>query len=233
MPPSSTSTPIIVPTSGNKKGPLLFGAVIAVLLLTGVIAVVASKNKTVTPTAKLPAVQTVAVTGTALAEMPESGVDPAVNTVAPTINGTSFDGSKVVIPAKGKRTMVVIAAHWCPHCQRELPVLVAWQKSGKVPSDLDVVVLSTAVVPERGNYPPAVWLESIKNPFPVMADDKDSTAATALGNAGFPTMLLIGTDGKVVRRISGEHPIEDIEALDALPRSGDLRPEPTCDGWPA
>jgi cytochrome c biogenesis protein CcmG, thiol:disulfide interchange protein DsbE len=209
---TTNRSPIVTPSTKNKT-PLIFGAVVAALLIAGITAVIASKTTTKTETAKLPAVQGVAVTGTAMAALPEAGADPAVGTTAPSITGKSFDGAAVSLPVAGKRTMVVIAAHWCPHCQRELPLLVEWKKSGQVPSDLEVVVLSTSVVAERGNFPPAVWLEGINNPFPVMADDAESTAATALGNDSFPTMVLIDKDGKVVRRMSGEKSLDEVAAF--------------------
>jgi cytochrome c biogenesis protein CcmG, thiol:disulfide interchange protein DsbE len=211
VPPTNRS-PIIAP-QGKSKSPLIFGVVIAALLIAGVAAVLVSKNTTKTATAKLPVVQAVTISGSAIAPMPETGPDPAVGTTAPTIVGKSFDGTGLSLPAAGKRTMVVIAAHWCPHCQRELPLLVEWKKSGKVPSDLEVIVLSTNVAAERGNYPPAVWLESIDNPFPVLADDANSAAAMALGNTTFPTMVLIGKDGKVERRMSGEKTLEEVETF--------------------
>jgi cytochrome c biogenesis protein CcmG, thiol:disulfide interchange protein DsbE len=209
---SSTPTPIVRPAT-PARGRLIFGGLVTVMILAGIAGVIATKSKTSTPTSKLPAIQAVVATGAAVAQMPESGTDPAIGATVPTITGRSFDGTAVRIPTLGKRTMIVVVAHWCPHCQREVPLLVDWQKSGAIPADLDVVLLSTSVRAENGNYPPAVWLESIKNPFPVMADDKDSRAATALGNTGFPTLILVDEAGKVVRRMSGEHPIEEIEAF--------------------
>ncbi len=208
---STNRSPVAPPEKGKSR--LIFGAVLGALVIAGLVAVVVSKSTTKTATAKLPAVQAVTFRGTALAALPDTGVDPAVGTTAPTITGRSFDGTPVAIPVAGERTMVVIAAHWCPHCQRELPLLVQWKESGQVPTDLNVVVLSTNVAAERGNFPPAVWLENIKNPFPVMADDEESSAATALGNTSFPTMVLIDQSGKVVRRMSGEKTLQEVETF--------------------
>jgi len=41
----------------------------------------------------------------------------------------------------------VFLAHWCPHCNREIPELNAWRDSGEVPADLQVVAVTTAVEP--------------------------------------------------------------------------------------
>ncbi|MDH3607456.1 MAG: hypothetical protein OER12_10740, partial [Acidimicrobiia bacterium] len=46
--------------------------------------------------------------------------DPAVGLAAPTIAGTSFDGSAVSIEPSGKHQVVIFLAHWCPHCQSEV-----------------------------------------------------------------------------------------------------------------
>ena len=41
--------------------------------------------------------------------------------------------------------MIVVMAHWCPHCNEEVPSSSQWEQSGKVPEGLDVVGVSTAV----------------------------------------------------------------------------------------
>ena len=32
--------------------------------------------------------------------------------------------------------MVVFLAHWCPHCNAEIPVLNEWRDSGEIPDGL-------------------------------------------------------------------------------------------------
>ena len=146
----------------------------------------------------------VTLSGTPLAPMPESGADPALGTTAPTLSGSDFSGATVrVEPAKGP-VMLVFLAHWCPHCNREVPELVALGSRGDLPESLQIIGVTTAAAPERDNYPPSEWIESRGWTYPVIADDEDNTAALAFGLSGFPYTVLIDTDGSVVDRWSGE-----------------------------
>ena len=52
--------------------------------------------------------------------------DPAVGRAMPEVRGTSFDGSSVAIANDGRAKVLLFVAHWCPHCQREVPVVQAW-----------------------------------------------------------------------------------------------------------
>ena len=54
------------------------------------------------------------------------------------------------------------------------------------------------------NYPPSAWLEREKWPFPVMADDAASHAASAYGLQFYPYFVFVDADGKVVGRATGE-----------------------------
>ncbi len=198
------------PANAARRSRLLFGLIAGFIVVAGVVAIVLSRSSDTTTAV---ATQPVVVTGQALSPLEDPANDASVGQSAPTIVGKDFVGKDRTIPTAGKRTLVAIVAHWCPHCQREVPRLVEWQASGTVPDDLDVVLLSTGVSEQNGNYPPSAWLEREQNPFPVLADDEESTAAQALGNAGFPTLVLIGADGKVVRRTSGEKTLEELTAF--------------------
>ena len=54
--------------------------------------------------------------------------------------------------------MYVFLAHWCPHCNDEIPELIALDENGDIPENLAIVGISTAVAPDRDNYPPSEWL---------------------------------------------------------------------------
>jgi cytochrome c biogenesis protein CcmG, thiol:disulfide interchange protein DsbE len=158
--------------------------------------------------------QPVTVVGTALPVAPESGPDlAAIGLTAPTLQGFHFDGSPIDITPGGHSKMVVFLAHWCPHCNREIPVLQSWAAAGGVPADLDIIGVSTAVSAQRDNYPPSKWIVDKKWIWPVMADSTNSDAANAYGVAGFPTFVIVGPDGKVKVRSSGELAIADLDAL--------------------
>ena len=47
--------------------------------------------------------------------------------------------------------------------------------------------------------------------WPVIADDEDQHAALAVGTTGYPFLVFVDADGKLIRRVSGEVPIETIQ----------------------
>jgi cytochrome c biogenesis protein CcmG, thiol:disulfide interchange protein DsbE len=157
--------------------------------------------------------QPVTVVGPALPTPSEAGADTAIGMTAPTLRGFRFDGSPIDITPGGRAKMVVFLAHWCPHCNREIPVLQTWAAGGGLPNDLDIIGVSTAVSAQRDNYPPSKWITDKAWAWPVMADSANSDAAAAYGVAGFPTFAIVGADGKVKLRSSGELTVADLDAL--------------------
>lgn len=157
------------------------------------------------PTGDVKENQPVEVVGTALEPFASSNGDPAVGQIAPTLNGMSFDGTPIsVTPGDGRAYMVVFLAHWCPHCNAEVPRLIKWKESGSVPDGLEVIGISTSVAADRPNYPPSAWSLAAGWPWKIMADSENLDAATAYGVTGFPFFAIIGEDGTVRVRSSGE-----------------------------
>lgn len=143
--------------------------------------------------------------------------DPAVGSPAPVLVGQDFDDATVRIDAaQDGPTMVVFLAHWCPHCNNEIPVLNEWRDSGQIPADLRIVGVSTAVSDQRPNYPPSEWLVEKDWQWDVIADSPDQRAMDAYGVTGFPFFTLLDADGNVVQRGSGEIPLEGLNQLAAL-----------------
>jgi cytochrome c biogenesis protein CcmG/thiol:disulfide interchange protein DsbE len=157
----------------------------------------------------------VTVTGTALPKLPESGADPAVGQPIPEAKGQSFDGTPVDIRSDGRPKLVLFVAHWCPHCQREVPLLVKYMKSNPLPKGIDLYAVSTAVNEPRGNYPPSSWLKKEGWTAPTLADSDKGEAADAFGLPGFPYFVAVDGAGKVVARTSGEISTDDFAALAA------------------
>ena len=66
----------------------------------------------------------------------ERSPDPAIGKTVPTLTGKSvYDGGAVTIgpdTGGGKPQVIVFVAHWCPHCQAEVPRLVALAKRRRV-----------------------------------------------------------------------------------------------------
>lgn len=135
--------------------------------------------------------------------------------VAPTLEGTDIAGAPLTIPSEGPK-LVVFLAHWCPHCQAELPLLVDWIDSGAVPEGVEVYGVSTAIDPSADNYPPEDWFAREGWEQPTLVD-ADSADAQAYGVEGFPYLAFVDADGTIVDTLSGEQPIEEIQTrADAL-----------------
>jgi thiol-disulfide isomerase/thioredoxin len=146
--------------------------------------------------------------------LPAAGEDSAVGLAAPKLVGQSFDESEVVIdPSDGKPKLVVFVAHWCPHCQQEVPLIQEWIDSGDVPEGLEIYTVSTGVDSSRPNYPPSNWLASEGWAPQVMLDDEAQSAAKSWGLTGFPYFVMVDGEGDVWQRGSGEIPIADIQRL--------------------
>ncbi len=151
-------------------------------------------------------VQPVTVEGTPLVTFPSGDIpECAVGSQAPAVTGASFDGAPVSItPADGTPRLVLFVAHWCPHCQAEVPLLAGWIANGENPDGVDIVTVSTAVDPSRDNYPPSAWLQEVNWPTPVLADDAVGSVARAYGLGSFPYYVVLDGDGVVMDRFVGE-----------------------------
>jgi len=134
---------------------------------------------------------------------------------APTLNGYTFAGNPVSItPGASKQPlMLVFLAHWCPHCNREVPRLIDWQEQGLVPEGLRVIGVTTASRNDQANWPPSDWIEEMKWPFEVFADSEAGDAANAYGVDGFPFIAIVNAEGKIVGRHSGELELADLDAF--------------------
>ncbi len=163
----------------------------------------------------------VSISGEDLSPLPDTGGflppaadDPAVGQQVPTLTGESFDGSEVVIgPDNGNPMLVIFVAHWCPHCQNEVPEIQSWVDSGDVPKDLDIYAVATGVDANKPNYPPSRWLASDGFTPQVLLDDDAQDAASSWGLTGFPYFVFVDAEGNVWQRGSGEIPVDDLKTL--------------------
>jgi cytochrome c biogenesis protein CcmG/thiol:disulfide interchange protein DsbE len=204
------------PALGARRPWLVLGGVVAVALVALIVAVLAGSDDDnggddagttgADSGASLggSATPAVTVTGEALPSLPDGGTDPAVGAPMPTLSGSGLDGAPVTFPAARRPTMVMFVAHWCPHCQAEVPVVQQWVDGGGLPEGVDLVTVSTAADERRPNYPPADWLASEGWTAPVLADDADQSAARAVGLTAYPFFVAVDAEGGVVARASGE-----------------------------
>jgi thiol-disulfide isomerase/thioredoxin len=161
----------------------------------------------------------VRVNGAALPEQPDGApTDPAVGLKAPTLTGEQFNGNPLTLPAPGKPAIVMFVAHWCPHCQREVPEIAQYLRDNGLPTDVNLYAVATSTTDQRDNFPPASWLNREGWPVPTIADDNKGTAAQAYGIGGFPYFVVLDRNGNVVQRASGELSIDQFEALLAAAR---------------
>lgn len=156
--------------------------------------------------------QPVQAEGEMLSRLEDPDNDPARGKIAPVVNGFGFDGAPLTITPTGKPMLVVFLAHWCPHCNAEIPRLIEWKDSGAMPADLGVVGVSTGARDDAPNWPPSQWVVDKAWPWPVMADNEDQNAAVAFGVSGYPGLILLNGDGKVLARRSGEAGIDELKA---------------------
>ena len=138
--------------------------------------------------------------------------DDAVGRPAPEVDGRSFDGTPVRITADGRPKVIVFLAHWCPHCQREVPVVQAWLDATGMPAGVDLISVATAIDPNRPNYPPDAWLAREHWSVPVIVD-ADNQVATRYGLTAFPFWVAVAGDGTVAQRLTGELTPEQLDAL--------------------
>lgn len=68
-----------------------------------------------------------------LATLPASGNDPELGKTIPTIIAQQFNGDSITLGPTGKPYVILFVAHWCPHCQREIPVFVGLNNENKIP----------------------------------------------------------------------------------------------------
>lgn len=154
----------------------------------------------------------VEVSGPALPTLTSPAADPALGTAAPEVDATTPEGDPIDFGGPGEPTLVVFLAHWCPHCQAELPVLVDLAADGGFEGVRTVAVL-TGTDPVAPNFPPVRWLDREGWTGEIALDDERGTAAAAYGLSSYPFLVMLDADGQVVGRTSGEQPQAVVAAL--------------------
>ena len=83
-------------------------------------------------------------------------VDSEIGYLAPSFKAQLNTGSGLVTvdPADGTVRLIGFFAHWCPHCQREVPRVSKWLEENGVPTEIEILAVSTAVREGTPNYPP-------------------------------------------------------------------------------
>ena len=133
----------------------------------------------------------------------------AAGALTPKFSAPGLDGDRVTwSDYRGSPTVLVVWAPWCPHCQKELPVLS--RVAGGFPS-----VKLVTVVTATGLHPgptPQQYVADHGLSFPVAVDDGAGTISGALGLSGFPTVYYVDRSGRVVHVAVGEVPEAQMRA---------------------
>ncbi|MEO1062489.1 MAG: TlpA disulfide reductase family protein [Actinomycetota bacterium] len=148
----------------------------------------------------------VIVDGDPLPELTNPADDVGIGVPAPELSGLSYTGEPTEILFDGRPKVVVFLAHWCPHCQRELPLLVDWLEAEGLRDDVDLYAVATNVDRSAPNYPPSAWFEEEGLDVPILMDSENNDAARAFGLNAFPYWVALDADGTVALRLSGELP---------------------------
>jgi thiol-disulfide isomerase/thioredoxin len=217
----------------SSDGKLIWIVVGIVVVVAGVAALLVARNSTESDagdqTASVQVGSSDEATETSLGEQPSQALppfdanvadDPAVGMTIPTVDGVDFEGEAVSIAPGGDAKVLLFVAHWCPHCQREVPRIQAYLDENPLPEGVELITVSTGVRPDGDNYPPSEWLAREGWQAPVLVDDDQGTVAATYGLSAFPYFVAVDSDGKVVARASGELSTEDFAALVDVAQQG-------------
>ncbi|MDH3469725.1 MAG: TlpA family protein disulfide reductase [Acidimicrobiia bacterium] len=153
-----------------------------------------------------------AVTGDPLAPLLGAGADSAVGQPIPSVAGADFDGNAVSIGPDDGAQAIVFLAHWCSHCQAEVPAVQEWIDAGATPEGVRLVSVATAMDDTRPNFPASAWLDREGWTPPIVVDDEAQSVMQAFGGTGFPFWVFVSEDGTVAGRASGELGVDSVAA---------------------
>lgn len=156
------------------------------------------------------------VTGESLPVGGSGGGDPAVGMTAPTVVGADWKGTEVSIEPDGRPKIIVFLAHWCPHCQAEVPVVQQWVDDGNLPEGVDIYGVTIFTNSARVNFPPQAWLERENWTIPTLMDNSDNAVARGFGVASTPTYAVLDGDNVNLGRASGEIGVAGLNTLAAI-----------------
>jgi len=196
-------------SSGSKSKTGLIIAIAGGIVVLLLIVVVVFANEEVGAEWGEPVIE-----GNSLPAMPNEPQDLSATGLAyPKVSGENFDGDEVVIENDGRAKAIVFLAHWCPHCQAEVPRVNDWLNEGGGDEDVDFYSVSTSMNSAQPNYPPSEWLAPENWQVPIIRDDQAGSVHSAYGAGGFPFWVFTNSDGTVALRTSGELQIDQLAQI--------------------
>jgi thiol-disulfide isomerase/thioredoxin len=185
-----------------------------------------AKRRRIAVIASLSVMAIVIIVAIALASrVPKTASDAPVNSVltvgqkAPEFSVSTTAGPFDLATANGKPTFLEVFATWCPHCQRETAVLD--QLFAKYGSRVNFVAVAGSPYSMEDQSAPETQADVVAFgqrfgvTYPIAFDPNLDVAKKYLQGA-FPTLVLIGTDGRVRAIAEGEVPLASMAGtLDA------------------
>jgi len=135
----------------------------------------------------------------------ESDDNIAVGLPGPLFSGPNQNSEIVSLEKNGNAKALLFLAHWCPHCQNELPAVQEVINLMGVPDGVDVIAIATSIDRGRENYPPQDWLAR-EGWSETQIYDLDKKIATSYGLTSFPYWVFLDKDLNVIARRAGNLP---------------------------
>ena len=182
-----------------NKNFIIAGAVVLVLGLAIAIGVTLSSEPVA---AGLPEGE-ISVVGDSLPQYAgENDDNVALGLAAPTFSAPDQNSEIFQLEKNGNSKALLFLAHWCPHCQREVPVVQRFIDSNGVPPGIDVIAVATSIDRGRDNYPPQEWLQR-EGWSETQIYDLDREIGEAYGLNAFPYWVFLDKDLNVLARRTG------------------------------
>ena len=192
-----------------NKNFIIGGAVVLVLGLAIAIGVTLSSEPVA---AGLPEGE-ISVVGDSLPQYAgENDDNVALGLAAPTFSAPDQNSEIFQLEKNGNSKALLFLAHWCPHCQREVPVVQRFIDSNGVPPGIDVIAVATSIDRGRDNYPPQEWLQR-EGWSETQIYDLDREIGEAYGLNAFPYWVFLDKDLNVIARRTGNLPEDMVGAL--------------------
>jgi thiol-disulfide isomerase/thioredoxin len=127
---------------------------------------------------------------------------------APDLTLETMDGRRInLADQSGKVVLVNFWATWCGPCRREIPDLVNLYSEMK---DEGLLIVGIAVDREGVDVVKPYVQEKRIN-YPIVLDPDQSTESHFDAMYGLPTTYVVNPEGKIVRRVLGVFPVDDIK----------------------
>jgi len=135
----------------------------------------------------------------------ENDDNVAVGLPGPTFSGPNENSEIISLEKDGNAKALLFLAHWCPHCQRELPQVQDIIDTIGVPEGIEIIAIATSIDKGRDNYPPQDWLFR-EGWSETQIYDTDKDIASAYGLTSFPYWVFLDKDLNVIARRAGNLP---------------------------